>query len=251
MVLVDWWLYPQMDTVIGLRVFQPTSEIKMVDGSAVPNPVATSAYTTERRSWWFALPNFKPDDYVQGRIRFNANYLRGWYQNDSNYRASAGDTLFLPDTQTTFTYTNTVNGVIKTVAIPGSAPKFYVFDSAGTYRGPKLYTSAGNAGTEVLNLRPIDAKGALLPGGLDKCIDSLKSDTVWIRWGTPSSPPGQMPSAASMKCFGQNPFAPTTTSIRGEQRFSRPLNNREPTIDRNFKVLLGGKVDLFGRESIR
>jgi len=32
MVLVDWWMSQPMDTVIGLNVIQPTSEIKMVDG---------------------------------------------------------------------------------------------------------------------------------------------------------------------------------------------------------------------------
>jgi len=78
-------------------------------------------------AWWYALPNFNADDYVQGRIRFNAAYLRGWYQNDSTYRASAGDTLFLPDTQTTFTYQK-IGDIGNTMAtIAGSSPKFFVF----------------------------------------------------------------------------------------------------------------------------
>jgi hypothetical protein len=253
MVLVDWWQSQITDTIINLKVYQPTSEIKMVDGSTVPNPVTTDAYTTERRSWWYALPNFNADDYVQGRIRFNTTFLRGWYQNDSTYRASAGDTLFLPDTQTTFTYqkVGAIGDITATIA--GSSPKFFVFPDSATYRGPKLYTSAGNSGTDILNQRSLGVGGNPVSGTgrLDKCIDSLKSDTVWIRWGTPTAPPGQMPSAAGMKCFGQNPFLTSTTSVRSVPRSSRPSHGLELSTDRDLRILPGGNRDVSGRKRLR
>jgi hypothetical protein len=252
MFLVDWWLPQPTDTVFGLKVIQPI-EIKMVDGSAVPNPVATDAYTTEMRSWWYALPNFNADDYVQGRIRFNTLYIRGWFQNDSTYRASAGDTIFLPDTQTTFTYQKVGNIGNTTVTIGGSSPKFFVFPDSATYRGPKLYTTQGNSGTDILNQRTLGVDGNPVSGTgrLDKCIDSLKSDTVWIRWGTPAAPPGQQPSAAQMKCFGQNPFVKATTSIRAVPRSSRPSRGLERTTDGDLRILPGGNRDVSGRKQLR
>lgn len=252
MVLVDWWLQQPMDTIKDLKVFQSTSEIKMVDGSAVPQPIATDAYTTEKFSWWYALPDFNADAYVQGRIRFSTLYQRGWFQNDSTYRALAGDTVFLPDTQTTFTYINLVNSVIHTVPILGPAPKYFVFDSAGSYRGRKVYYSAGNAGTELLNQRTLGAGGLPVSGTgrLDKCIDSLKSDTVWLRWGTPTSPPGQQPTAAKMKCLDRNPFLGATTSVRSPVPSLPSSATSRLEIDRNLHLLLPGKTDPLGRQSI-
>jgi fibro-slime domain-containing protein len=92
------------------------------------------------------------------------------------------------------------------VTLPTTTPKYYVFDAAATYRGPKLYTSQGNSGTEILNDRP-NVNGTTQAGGLDKCIDTIPGDTVWIRWGTPEAPPGQQPKASDMKCTGYNPFS--------------------------------------------
>ncbi|HOX53584.1 MAG TPA: hypothetical protein PKY05_19040, partial [Fibrobacteria bacterium] len=84
MIMVDYFgQRNQMDTVINLRVVQPGSEVKMVNGSAPPSPVKTNAYDTERFGWWYSLSDFDPDDYVMGRVRFNTLYSRGWYQNDS------------------------------------------------------------------------------------------------------------------------------------------------------------------------
>lgn len=210
MILVDWWQPQQMDTIINLRVFQPTPEIKMIDGSAVPNPVLTNAYTTENRSFWYKLDKFNPDAYSMGRVRFNTLYDRGWYQNDSTYRVAAGDTVVFPDTQKTISYQVTASGrqysgILSTDTV--TAAKFFVFDSAATYRGPKLYKTQGNSNTDVLNMRPNDAKGAVTAGALDKCLDTIPSDTVWIRWGTPEAPPGSQPTAAGMKCTGYNPFS--------------------------------------------
>ncbi len=252
MILVDWWLGPQfIDTVVNLRVFQPTNEIKMVDGSAVRNPVATSALTTELFSWWYELSPFDADDYEWGRIRINTLYSRGWYQNDSNYRASRGDTLFFPDSQTTITYQTMTGLQNTTVALKDTIPKFFVFPESATYRGPKLYLSMGNSGTEILNIRPFDRQGNILPGNLDKCIDSLKSDTVWIRWGTPSAPPGQQPSASKMKCFSQNPFIQPTSSIRNRPGTTRPLNRANLSTDGVLRCLPGGKWDAIGRMPLR
>ncbi|MBK8804444.1 MAG: fibro-slime domain-containing protein [Fibrobacteres bacterium] len=209
MIMVDYFgQRTQMDTVIRLRVFQPTTEVKMLNGSAPPNPVLTDVYDTERFGWWYALPNFNPDDYAMGRVRFNTSYTRGWYQNDSTYRASAGDTLWFPDTQTTFTYQNVRTGVTTPVLLPGISPNFFVFPDTASYRGPKLYTAAGNSETELLNMRPtvtVGTKSTVQPGALDKCIESIPGDTVWIRWGTPTAPPGQGPKEADMQCTGYNP----------------------------------------------
>ena len=252
MILVDWWLSQPTDTIFNLKVYQPADEIPilMVTGSPVPDLVLTSATTTEKFSWWYALPNFHPDSFVNGRIRIFTQYYRGWYQNDSTYRAKAGDTLFLPDSQTTFTCIETTTGSLKTVPLQTKAPKFYVFEVAGTYRGPKLYASPGNARTDLLNQRTKDAEGKLTPGTgrLDRCIDSLKSDTVWIRWGTPMAPPGAAPKEAQMKCFGRNPFLLSPTSVRGTFR-KKPV---APTlgIDRagRLEIRLPGAVDPSGRK---
>ncbi|HOX52566.1 MAG TPA: fibro-slime domain-containing protein, partial [Fibrobacteria bacterium] len=42
---------------------------------------------------------------------------------------------------------------------------------------------------------------------LDKCLESIPGDTVWIRWGTPAMPPGQSPKEVDMQCTGFNPFS--------------------------------------------
>ncbi|MBK9579952.1 MAG: fibro-slime domain-containing protein [Fibrobacteres bacterium] len=209
MIMVDYFgQRTQTDTIINLQVFQPTAEIKYKGGNP-PSPVLTNAYDTEKLGWWYALPNFNPDDYAMGRVRFNTRYSRGWYQNDSTYRASAGDTLFFPDTQKTFTY-QPQGGNQLTVTLPLIAPKFFVFPSASTYRGPKLYQAAGNSETQLLNMRAtvtVGTKSVVQPGALDKCLESVPGDTVWIRWGTPTNPPGQSPMEADMQCFGYNPFS--------------------------------------------
>jgi fibro-slime domain-containing protein len=238
MILVDWWLDQPMDTIINLKVYQPTSEIKMVDGSTVPNPVLTNAYTTEDRSFWYSLSQFNPDDYVMGRVRFNTTYLRGWYQNDSTYKVAAGDTVFFPDTQTTITYQVTASGrSYSAILRTDTTVKFFVFDSAATYRGPKLYTSAGNAGTDVLNMRPTDAKGVLQAGALDKCIDTIPSDTIWLRWGTPAAPPGQTASAAGMQCTGYNPFSTRAALVY--------LRNPWPGTDQPVVEFNGQNIPMF------
>lgn len=252
MILVDWWLFQPMDTVVDLRVFQPTSEIKMADGSAVPNPVVTNALTRERFSCWYALPNFNADDYDQGRIRIFTTYLLGWYQNDSTYRAFAGDTIFLPDTQKTFTYQMAASGRTSVVVLPSEIPKFFVFDSAGSYRGPKLYRTQAGSRTDVLNMRTQgpDGRSVSGTGRVDKCLDSLKSDTVWIRWGTPSSPPGPRLRADSMRCFRRNPFLTPTTSTLAHPRKRRPPTGMELSTGRDLLVLPGGMWDISGRKRL-
>ncbi|MEN9309127.1 MAG: hypothetical protein RL173_3059, partial [Fibrobacterota bacterium] len=205
MFMVDFFLQQQTDTIIGLDVFQPANEI-VYKGGRPPSLVLTNAYETEKFGWWYALPDFDANDYAMGRIRVNTLYKRGWYQNDSNYRASMGDTIFFPDTQTTFAYQNMKTGQNAVVTLGTAKPKFFVFPDTATYRGPKLYTSQGNSGTEILNMRPTTA-GSNGMGNIDKCVDSIPGDTVWIRWGTPAAPPGQQPSAASMKCSSYNPFS--------------------------------------------
>ena len=209
MIMVDYFgQRDQTDTIIGLDVYQPT-EIKYKGGVA-PSPVRTNAYDTEKLGWWYALNNFHPDDYSMGRVRFNTRYTRGWYQNDSNYVVAAGDTAFFPDTQKNLTYQDKATGQMRSVALPLTAPKFYVFAAAATYKGPKLYRSPGNSETQLLNTRPtvtVAGKSTVQPGALDKCMESIPGDTVWIRWGTPALPPGQSPMEADMKCTAYNPFS--------------------------------------------
>ncbi|MBK8804857.1 MAG: fibro-slime domain-containing protein [Fibrobacteres bacterium] len=214
MVLVDFWgQRNQMDTIVNLKVFQPATEIKMVDGQTPPDPALTNAYVNEKFAWWYSLPNFLADDYQKGRIRINTRYQRGWLQNDSNYRAKAGDTIFFPDTQTTFTYWNMRSGANTTVILATVAPKFFVFPDTASYRGPKFYYSAGNSETEILNSRAITSSNEVLPGRIDSCIDLFSTDTIWIRWGTATNPPGQGPLANDMKCFDHNPFNPSRGTL--------------------------------------
>ncbi|QQS06177.1 MAG: fibro-slime domain-containing protein [Fibrobacterota bacterium] len=213
MIMVDFWgQRSQMDTIINLRVFQPT-EIKLVSGGVVPNPVLSNAYETEPFGWWYSLANFNPDDYVNGRVRFNTQYLRGWLQNDSTYSAKAGDTIFFPDTQTTFTYQNLRTGLTTPVVLPIAIPKFFVFPDTSRYRGPKLYTAASNSNTDLLNMRPLSMVGVTIPGAIDSCMALYLSDTLWIRWGTPTNPPGLSAYAKDMKCFDHNPFFPSRGKI--------------------------------------
>jgi len=210
MIMVDYFgQRDQTDTIINLQVFQPGSEIKYKGGNP-PSPVKTNAYDTEKLGWWYALPNFNPDDYAMGRVRFNTKYSRGWYQNDSNYSVRAGDTAFFPDTQKNLTYQEKSTSRMVTVALPSTAPKFHYFDVAATYRGPKLYQAPGNSETELLNVRKtitVGTKSVTQPGALDKCLESNPGDTVWIRWGTPTMPPGQSPLEKDMQCTSYNPFS--------------------------------------------
>lgn len=215
MILVDWWGYQQMDTVLNLRVNQPASEI-FYKGGTPPNPVPSDAFTSEKRSWWYALPGFQADDYRQGRIRFNIVYNRGWYQNDSMHKVGSDTTLTLPDTQTVYHFYPPGSNVDSAIALGSSLPKTVNLPAGSIFRGPKLYSAAANGGTEILNIRGTKVVGSILatvPGNIDSCIATLASDTVWIRWGTPANPPGQQPLGKSMRCLDHNPFDSTRAKV--------------------------------------
>lgn len=83
-----------------------------------------------------------------------------------------------------------------------------------------LQLAPANSGTEILNHRSSTPSGEL-PGQIDRCIDSLKSDTVWLRWGTPSIAPGPQPSASDMRCFDHNPFFPARGRVSVFSPWSR------------------------------
>jgi len=140
MFMVDFFLQQQTDTIIGLDVFQPANKI-VYKGGRPPSLELTNAYETEKFGWWYALPDFDANDYAMGRIRVNTLYKRGWYQNDSNYRASMGDTIFFPDTQTTFAYQNMKTGQNAVVTLGTAKPKFFVFPDTATYRGQAVHVS--------------------------------------------------------------------------------------------------------------
>lgn len=158
MVLVDWWQNQPMDTVVDLKVGQPSPEIRYRGGNP-PDLAPTDAFVTERFAKWFALDGFVADDYAQGRIRFNASYKRGWFQTNSS-----------------------------------------------------LQLAPAISGTEILNHRSSTPSGEQ-PGQIDHCIDSLQSDTIWLRWGEPSSPPGPQASASEMRCSDHNPFFPSLGKV--------------------------------------
>lgn len=252
MVMVDFWgQRDQTDTIIGLNVYQPAAEIRMVDSSAVPNPVLTEAYETEKFGWWYALPNFNADAYSAGRIQIHTRYLRGWYQLDSSYVVPRDTTLILPDAQTTFRYWKP--GVLgdTTVSLPTKLPKSIDLQAGWIFRVPKLYTTQGNSETGLLNMRRLDSTGNQIPGtgNIDKCIDSLRSDTVWIRWGTPTNPPGQSPLTSGMKCFGSNPFLPPPVAST-RQRFEPVVSSdrlRLVLIKSGFRLLPDGSRNVIGR----
>ncbi|HXP91487.1 MAG TPA: fibro-slime domain-containing protein, partial [Fibrobacteria bacterium] len=236
MFLVDWWLNQPMDTVINLQVFQPTPEIQYLPTPATPPaPVKTNAYqndTPQKYAWWYALPNFNANDYSQGRIRINTLYSRGWYQADSTY-TMANDTvidlskLHILDTATTFTYRNPVNQRDTTIAIPAAGPKTVALPAGAWFKGPKLYTSAGNGGTSVLNVRPTTGTGM---GSIDNCLDTIPGDTVWIRF-LPSGQ--QQPQESSMSCTSYNPFS----KLRARLYLRNPWPGSSPVVDWNGQQL--------------
>lgn len=205
MFMVDFFDLQQTDTIIGLNVFQPTNEIVYLAGGKVPNPVLTNAYESERFGWWYALPNFNADDYSMGRIRLNTLYTRGWYQNDDHFTTVHDTTRKLNAGQTSYQYR--IPGTTRDTVVMPDSLGYVTYPTSHDTTRPKLYTSAGNSGTAILNDRPADGKGNPMPGGIDKCVDSIPGDTVWIRWGTPAAPPGQQVTAAAMKCTSYNPFS--------------------------------------------
>lgn len=235
MVLVDWWLPQPMDTVIDLKVQQPGSEIKYLPSPtlAPPSPVKTNAYETDplsTYSWWYSLPNFSPDDYAMGRVRFNNYYMRGWYQNDSTYIMPADTALKLADTTTVFTYRDPVTQRDVIVSFPAGAPRVVNLPKGASFRGPKLYTSQGNGGTEVLNMRPNLTGGGVGMGALDKCMDSLPGDTLWVRFiAAGQTAAVQQPTAASMKCTNYNPFS----TLRLRVYLRNPWPGSDPVVEWN------------------
>lgn len=256
MFLVDWWLNQPMDTVINLKVFQ-SSEIKMADGSAVPAPQRTTVFTSQKFASWWALPNFEATLYFGSRIRLNTTYSRGWFQNDNTYQMSA-DTLLdlalirVPDTQTTFTYRipATASQIAKdtTVSLALGSPRTVALPAGATFRGPRLYTSSGNGGTALINVQKLDSKGldSTGTGDLDRCIDSLRTDTIWIRY----LPAGQQqPAQSRMRCSGTNPFLATTSVARPWARI-RPLS---PIQERSGSLLFAPAPgrDVLGKGSSR
>jgi fibro-slime domain-containing protein len=235
MFLVDWWLNQPMDTVINLTVSQP-SEVVYLPGGTPPAPKKSTAYVSpsyEQFAWWYSLPNFTPDDYSMGRIRVNTLYQRGWYQMDSTYTVKTDTVLNLSkvrmDTATKFTYRNpatqrdtTINVTPATATTPASV----TLPAGATFRGPKLYTSQGNGGTPLLNTRPTTSTGGQGMGSIDKCLDSLVGDTVWIRF----IPAGQQqPTEASMRCTNYNPFA----ALRARVYLRSPWPGSSPTVQWN------------------
>ncbi len=206
MILVDWWWQrDQMDTLVDLKVTMPANLVKRTDGSALPPLVPTKAYTGEPLSWWYSLDPFHPDQYMMGRIQFNTTYYRVWFQNDSTMHAAAGDTLFLPDTQTTFAYQNMRTGVKVVDTLEATLPKRFVFPDTARYLGPKAYRAANKSETQMLNVRPTIG-GDLAPGRIDSCMESFASDTLWLQWRVGNSPASAIANANDMKCFDHNPF---------------------------------------------
>lgn len=240
MFLVDWFTTQAMDTVINLKVSQSSAEIHMVDGSAVPTPQPTTAFTSQKFASWWALPNFEATLYTGSRIRLNTTYGRGWFQNDKTYQMTS-DTLLdvslirVPDTQQTFTYrmpaTATQIAKDTTVALTPGSPRTVALPAGATFRGPSLYSSQGNGGTALINAQKLNSKGtdSTGTGDLDKCIELLGTDTVWIRY----LPAGQQqPSQSQMHCSGTNPFHVTTSTSRSwaRTRPPSPIQERSGTI---------------------
>lgn len=214
MILVNWRdAGAPMDTLISLKVFQPASEIKLVNGGNPSDPLPTAAYVRERFASWYALPGFNSAEYVGGRVRFSSTYTRGWYQNDSIHTVWADSTLVLPDTQTVFRYTRTSDSTVVAITLGTALPKTVLVPAGSTIRIPKLYVAAANAGTEILNNPPSSYAGMYRKGGIDNCIDTLVSDTVWIRFGSPSQLPGSHPMPSQMTCFDHNPFFPNRAAV--------------------------------------
>ena len=206
MFMMDFWgQRDQTDTIINLKVKQST-EITYLAGGGVPAMVPVDAYETEKLGWWYAIPNFRADDYAYGRIRPTTTYMRGWYQWDLDKYVPAGDTVFLPDTLKTFTYQNMVTGQNVTVTLPATTPKFFVFPDSARYKAPKLYTAQGNSEAPLLNMRT-ETKSGLLPGNIDRCVDSIPGDTIWIRFGAINSKPDQQPAVGTLRCTGYNPYS--------------------------------------------
>jgi fibro-slime domain-containing protein len=232
MFLVDWWLSQPMDTVIGLNVYQP-SEVVYLPGGTPPAPKKSTAYVSpayEQFAWWYSLDSFNVDDYSMGRIRINTLYQRGWYQMDSTYTVPADTLLDLKllrmDTAKTLTYRNPVTQRDTTVALPTAGPDTVRLPKGAWFRAPKLYTSQGNGGTALLNQRPTTSTGGQGMGSIDKCLDSLVGDTVWIRF-TPAGQ--QQPTEASMKCTNYNPFA----ALRARVYLRSPWPGSSPTVQWN------------------
>lgn len=237
MFMVDFWgQRDQTDTIINLRVFQPTSEISYLPGGGIPPFQLANVYETERFGWWYALPNFRADDYGQGRIRINTLYQRGWYQMDSTYRVLRDTILVLSDTATSFTYRDPTTQMDVKVTLPLTGPKTVSLPTGATYRGPKLYTSAGNSETSLLNMRNTTLAG-MQPGNIDRCVDTIPADTVWIRFGAINSLPGQSPATSSMRCTSYNPYSTRAALVY--------LRNPWPGADQPVVEFNGQNVPLY------
>jgi len=219
MVLVDWW-EPSTDTVINLKVGQ-TNEI-IYKGGKAPAPLVTGAYTALKKSWWYTLPNFSVNDYSQGRIRFNTTYTRGWWQTDSHYNVVHDTSRILTAGQPSYQYRDPVTQ--KDSIVFPDATGLVVYRVSHDTAIPKLHTSSGQSTGELLN----STKTGTPPmGDLDKCLDTLQADTLWLMWGTTAAAPGSNPTG--VKCTGYNPF-----STRFAQVFLRnPWPGSNPVVEFN------------------
>ena len=208
MVLVDWWTgWEHLDTILEPKVSIPAVDIKRVDGTAHIPLAPTTAYSSERFSWWHVLPNYHPDQYLFGRIRFSTTYKRVWFQNDSAIYAGADDTLFFPDTQTTFRYQNLRTGATIVDTLDAVLPKRFVFPDTAKYFGPKAYLAAQTSLTDLLNLREFDPiADSTKQGAIDSCLALHPSDTLWLWWRIGNSPSGSLPAQKDMKCSDHNPY---------------------------------------------
>src|ERR1035437_3612088 len=238
MFLVDYWLSQPMDTVIGLNMTQPATEITYLPGGAPPSPQLSNAFVNpgyEQYAWWYSLNNFSPDDYGQGRIRILANYTRGWYQMDG-YDTVKTDTLLnlallRMDTAKTLTYRNPVTQMDTTVSLPATGPDTVRLPKGAWFRAPLLYTSQGNGETPLLNQRGSTSTGGTTPGNIGNCLDSLVGDTVFFRFAPKAT---QMPTTVS--CTNYNPFA----VLRARVFLRNPWPGSSPTVQWN-----GQEVQLF------
>lgn len=233
MIMVDYFgQREQTDTIIGMNVYQPPTEITYLPGGAPPRPVLTNLYETEKLGWWYSLPNFSVDDYAMGRIRINTNYQRGWYQWDLDKYMSVGDTFVFPDTLKSFTYQVIKTGVNVTVTLDTTLPKIFVFPDSARFKAPKLYLTQGNSESPLLNQRPTTGLG-----NIDKCMDSIPGDTVWMRFGDIGSLPPQGPTATSLRCTGYNPYSKRAALVY--------LRNPWPGADQPVVEFNGQNVPLY------
>lgn len=229
MLLGDMW-NSQWDTAYGLKmrtILRPLGPGLGTDSGPWLSP--TQDFAGKSGAKWFAVPYTWPDFHPlapyggdQPRLeRLEFRYTTGYFRQASainTARAKAGDTIVLHRSLSVFIYTDLLTKAPKTVNLNSiSEPLHFAFLDSAEYAPIEFKANALQlvTGFYLPTTRKTNSYNSseYSMSGLDKCLDSLQRDTIWIR-----NRPNSSINDSMIVCSASNPFYP----LRGRVEFFPP-----------------------------